>query len=155
MTDPSPQAQFKNPYEVDYQSFAGPDKNVSRAPASIGAVDYDFIRGIRPNSGTVNTTQCLLWFKLVQLLKKHGITDITKKSEFESLVANLILVDGRPGSTASRDGGKATVGDDRRGTPETRPGNPDATNGVANPSGKNVKRKAGGKRNRSEPADGV
>lgn len=148
-------AEFKNPYEVDYQSFAGPDKNVSRAPASIGAVDYDFIRGIRPNSGTVNTTQCLLWFKLVQLLKKHGITDITKKSEFESLVANLILVDGRPGSTVSRDGGKAAVGNDRRGVEETHPGDTDVANGIANAKGKNVKRQARGKGNGGKSADGV
>jgi len=154
MTDPSP-AQFKNPYEVDYQSFAGPDKNVSRAPASIGSTDYDFIRGIRPNSGTVNTTQCLLWYKLVQLLKKHGITDITKKSEFESLVANLVLVDGRPGSTVSRDGSKTSVGNDRRGTSEARPGDTDAANGVADASGKNVKRKDTRKGRGSKPADGV
>ncbi len=145
MNDPAEQPQFKNPYEVDYQSFAGPDKNVSRAPASIGAVDYDFIRGIRPNSGTVNTTQCLLWYKLVQLLKKHGITDITKKSEFESIVANLILVDGRPGSSVGRDGGKTTVGNDRRGVAETRPGDTDVENSLTDSPSKNVKRKSGRK----------
>jgi len=133
--------EFKSPYDKEYQSFGGPDKNLCRAPASIDMHDYEFIRGIRPTMGTVNTTQCLLWHKLVQLLKANGITDITKKSEFESLVANLILVDGRRGSTPSGDGGQTVDGTHRRGTAGTGAEDTNAADGDANPPRGNGKKR--------------
>lgn len=112
--------EFKNPYAVPFQSFNGADKNLYRAPASIGKTDYEFIRGIRPSTGTVNTTQNLLWYKLVKALKSHGITSITNQSDFESFVANCIITDGRNNlqrSPAGGNGGEVNVGDVRKRTP--------------------------------------
>jgi hypothetical protein len=119
--------QFINPYLKPYQSFEGPDKNLYRAPASIDKNDYEFIRGIRPTSGTVQTVQAILWSKLVTLLKQNGITDITKKSEFESFVANITLTDGRPDSgrrsTTGRNGGEVDVRNDGGGATNKGAGN--------------------------------
>ena len=86
---------FTNPYEVENQSFSGPDKNLCRAPASIGVDDYSFIRSIRPITGTVNTTQNILWFKLCVALKSAGIVDVSHQAEFEDFVANLQIKDNR------------------------------------------------------------
>jgi hypothetical protein len=119
--------QFVNPYLKPYQSFEGPDKNLYRAPASIDKDDYEFIRGIRPTSGTVQIVQAILWSKTVKLLKEYGITDITKKSEFESFIANIVVSDGRGDSvrrsTAGRDGGEVNVRNVGRGTPSEGAGN--------------------------------
>jgi hypothetical protein len=123
------ESQFINPYLKPYQSFDGPDKNLYRAPASIDKDDYEFIRGIRPTSGTVQIVQAILWSKTVKLLKENGITDITKKSEFESLIANIVVSDGRGDgvrrSSTSGNGGEVNVRDVGRGTPSKGAGNPD------------------------------
>lgn len=145
--------QFINPYLKPYQSFEGPDKNLYRAPASIDKDDYEFIRGIRPTSGTVQIVQALLWSKTVKLLKEYGITDITKKSEFESFIANIVVSDGRPDSvrrsTPSGDGGEVDVRNVGGGTPDKGTGNknvqnkqPDVTRGVVI-KGKTVKGRKG------------
>lgn len=128
---------FDNPYKVPFQSFNGPDKNLYRAPASIGKSDYEFIRGIRPATGTVNTTQNLLWSKLVTALKKHGITSITNQSEFESFVANCIITDGRDcvqRGAASGNGGKTSVGNVGTGTKRARSKNKVVENSKSNAS---------------------
>lgn len=119
---------FENPYKKPFESFAGPDKNLSRAPASIDVTDYLFIRSIRPSIGTINTTQCLLWSKLVEALKSHGITDISKQRDFESFVANLQFLDGRGGGTVGRNDKETPVGNDRSGVTGTRTENPNVAN---------------------------
>lgn len=86
---------FNSPYQVDHQNFSGNEKNVCRAPATIGMEDYNFIRAIRPSTGTVNTTQTILWKKLCDALKLVGITDISSQHEFEEFVVNMKIVDGR------------------------------------------------------------
>lgn len=128
---------FDNPYKVPYQSFNGPDKNLYRAPASIGKSDYEFIRGIRPATGTVNTTQNLLWSKLVIALKKHGINSITNQSEFESFVANCIITDGRDSVQRGATGGngkQTSVGNVGAGTKRARSKNKVIENGESNSS---------------------
>src|SRR6478736_1592256 len=123
---------FDNPYKVPFQSFNGEDKNLYRAPASIGKSDYEFIRGIRPATGTVNTTQNLLWSKLVIALKRHGINSITNQSEFESFVANCVITDGRnkiQRSSVGGNGGEASVGYVGEGAKRTRTKNPQPKNG--------------------------
>lgn len=124
--------QFVNPYLKPFQSFDGPDKNLYRAPASIDKDDYEFIRGIRPTSGTVQIVQAILWSKTVKLLKENGITDITKKSEFESFIANIVLSDGRGDgirrSTIGRDGGEVNVRNVGGGTPSKGAGNTNVPN---------------------------
>ncbi len=87
--------KFINPYLVDKPSFAGVGKNLCRAPASIGVDDYNLIRSIRPTNGTIITTQNILWKKLCDMLRDRGITDFSRHKDFEELVANLQLVDGR------------------------------------------------------------
>jgi hypothetical protein len=140
---------FDNPYKVPYQSFNGEDKNLYRAPASIGKADYEFIRGIRPSTGTVNTTQNLLWSKLVTALKKHGITSITNQSEFESFVANCLVTDGRDGvqrSSVGRNGKQTVVGNVGAGTPRARRKNPKLANSKSDsPSGDDKGDDTGGK----------
>ena len=86
---------FHSPYDVEHQNFSGDDKNVCRAPATIGKDDYNFIRCIRPVSGTVNTTQTILWKKLCDALKLAGITDVSNQREFEEFVVNFKILDGR------------------------------------------------------------
>lgn len=86
---------FHSPYQVENQTFSGDEKNVCRAPATIGMEDYNFIRAIRPSTGTVNTTQTILWKKLCDALKLVGITDISSQHEFEEFVVNMKIVDGR------------------------------------------------------------
>ena len=86
---------FCNPYLKDVPAFNGPGKNLYRAPASIDIHDYEFIKSLRPNTGTIITTQNILWFKLCQALKSHNITDFTKRKEFEDFVANCDIVPGQ------------------------------------------------------------
>lgn len=86
---------FHSPYCVENQIFSGDDKNVCRAPATIGVDDYNFIRCIRPVTGTVNTTQTILWKRLCDALKLAGITDVSNQKEFEEFVVNLKIMDGR------------------------------------------------------------
>ena len=100
---------FTNPYLKDAPAFNGPGKNLYRAPASIDLTDYEFIKSLRPNTGTVIIVQNLLWSKLCSTLRQHGITDFTKRSDFESFVANCTITDGR-GTAAS---GDATEDDGR------------------------------------------
>lgn len=136
------EAKFINPYLKPYQSFDGPDKNLYRAPASIDKDDYEFIRGIRPTSGTVQIVQAILWSKTVKLLKENGITDISKKSEFESLIANIVVSDGRPDSvrrsTVGRDGGEVNVRNDGRGTEGKGSGNSNIQNKQSDPKDSDV-----------------
>ena len=86
---------FHNPYEQTRQIFSGDAKNVCRAPATIGVEDYNFIRSIRPSTGTVNTTQNILWCKLCQALRSAGITDVIHQKDFEEFVTNMQITDGR------------------------------------------------------------
>jgi hypothetical protein len=136
------EAKFINPYLKPYQSFDGPDKNLYRAPASIDKDDYEFIRGIRPTSGTVQIVQAILWSRTVKLLKENGITDISKKSEFESFIANIVVSDGRPDgvrrSTVGRDGGEVNVRNDGRGTEGKGAGNSNIQNKQSDPKGSDV-----------------
>lgn len=97
---------FNSPYQVDHQNFSGDEKNVCRAPATIGMEDYNFIRAIRPATGTVNTTQTLLWKKLCDALKSAGITDISSQQDFEDFVMNVKLVDGRRKKVVTKNGVK-------------------------------------------------
>ena len=97
---------FNSPYTVDHQSFSGDEKNVCRAPATIGKDDYNFVRSIRPANGTVNTTQTIMWKKLCDALKLAGITDISSQRDFEEFIVNLRVVDGRKTAKAKVGGKK-------------------------------------------------
>lgn len=117
---------FTNPYLKDIPAFNGPGKNLYRAPASIDINDYEFIKSLRPNTGTIITTQNILWFKLCQALKSYGITDFTHRTDFEQFVANCNITDGR-GTTVGGDAPQDDVGNVRRGTESPRSESTDAS----------------------------
>ena len=73
-----------------------------RVQTFVDTEDYEFLRLIRTNTGTITTTVNLLFKKLIDELKKRGITDITKRSEFEFFVANSKLVLEEEQTTNSR-----------------------------------------------------
>ena len=75
--------KYTNPYE-------GLEVTV-RIQSNINPDDYNFIRSIRPNSGTVITTVNILWHKLVTTLKQHGITQYSDLARFEHFVNNCEL----------------------------------------------------------------
>lgn len=114
--------QFTNPYLKEVPAFNGPGKNLYRAPASIDKDDYEFIRGLRPRTGTTIIVQNLLWQKLTQTLKSHGITNITHQQSFEDFVANCTITDGRLGGSGTPVGGNAAEDNKRNvGRGATRP----------------------------------
>ena len=110
---------FTNPYIKEVPAFNGPGKNLYRAPASIDLTDYEFIKSLRPNTGTIIITQNLLWQKLCTTLRQYGITDFTKRSDFEQFVANCTITDGR-GTAAGGDATKNDGGNVRRGAKGVR-----------------------------------
>ena len=87
--------EFTNPYHVDKPYFDGPNKNLTRAPASLGVADHLFLKSIRPQNGTINTTQNILFFKLCEALRAVGITDLSKQKDFEEFVGSVVITDGR------------------------------------------------------------
>ena len=139
---------FVNPYLKEVPAFNGPGKNLYRAPAPIDLTDYEFIRSLRPNTGTVIIVQNLLWSKLCATLRQHGITDFTKRSDFESFVANCTITDGRTTDTntsaSTYNSGGSFSG---RGTPAGG----DATEN----NGGNVRRRASGLRDQPPVAKDV
>lgn len=91
MTSPSknkttkPTSSFKDPYghipleeRVRLQTYL--DKN-----------DHAYIRCLRPNGGTMTIVQNTLWSKLIIALKKHGLSDYTHISQFETAITNLTI----------------------------------------------------------------
>jgi hypothetical protein len=96
--------KYENPY------IPAKGEAFSLLQSHILPADYDFIRCIRPTTGTVRITVNLMWKALVESLKSYGITDITSKSEFESFVANLKIVDGRDTGDATHSSGGTPTG---------------------------------------------
>ena len=78
---------FDSPYSTDQVT--------ARLQAFVSVEDYDFVRSIRPNSGTVNTTVALVFSKLVAALRRAGIDQNADKEAFESFVANCKIVSDR------------------------------------------------------------
>lgn len=100
---------FTNPYEhVDKQD------NFVLLQSHVDPGDYNFIRCIRPKTGTVRTVMNLLWQKLVNSLKENGITDFSRCSDFESFVANIVFIDGRPDPSRPPEGRVAAGKSPRR-----------------------------------------
>ena len=78
--------KFENPYKSVDEEF------LVRLQSHIQKEDYEMIKLIRPNTGTVTTTVNMLWRKLIDALVAQGITDISSREQFEHFVANSQLV---------------------------------------------------------------
>lgn len=98
---------FTNPYREDTKSS---NTDLRMTSVFISREDYDFIRSLRPTTGTTRTVISLLWQKLTTALKEHGITDYTSKADFESFVANCRIIDGRYDAGATPSPGRGDAG---------------------------------------------
>ncbi len=80
--------QFTNPY-------AGSEKDtLATLVIRISPDDYNFIKCIRPQQGTLSITVTLLWHKLCNELRLRNITDVSSSEQFEQFITNCRLVDG-------------------------------------------------------------
>src|SRR5690606_10664298 len=76
---------------------------------------YYALKHCRMVNGTVQTTLGILWYKLLNELKKHGITQFTDQPKFEDFIVGLQLVGGGATEVADAeppcvdDGGGATA----------------------------------------------
>lgn len=106
---------FQNPYENV------PDEGVSRINSDVPTDEYKMVQRILTERGTIQTTVNLLWNKLINELKRRGITDYTHAEEFRNFVTNSNLVletpSGRGGSPSVRLDTKANERTVNRGTP--------------------------------------
>jgi hypothetical protein len=108
MTDnetPPEKSTFVDPYDhLD-------EAHKTRLQTFVSNDDHLFIKSIRPQKKTVLITNNILWHKLTEALKSHGITSYTDVAKFEQFVTDLqiTLPDGHKlsGRTARRTSGKA------------------------------------------------
>src|SRR6266496_167263 len=75
--------KFENPYLGCER-----DGTAVRVQTFVRHEDYQFLKLIRTNTGTVTISINTLFKKLVDKLKSLGITDVTKREDFEFFVAN-------------------------------------------------------------------
>ena len=158
--------KFKNPY-------ADCDENeVSRLNANISTEDFNFVRRIRVDKGTIQTTINILWSKLVNELKQRGITDFSREADYEDFLVNIRLVDERECTEIDEAGGGVVAASAPVGSPtavpavagaehvDNEPGRPapirDATPGVKD-VGTNVPRRSrgGGRKGQNHRKEGV
>lgn len=117
-----PPSLFANPYAGIEKT-----KRFHRIGVSI-SIEDNILKHIRPAQGTIDGTINTLYKKLINELRKRGITDLTRSDDFEDFIVRCELVlpeergghsNGGPGSTssspvsqaeASHDGGGVTGG---------------------------------------------
>lgn len=109
---------FTNPYK-DARRLEADDPR--RLVSDIARADFDYVKCLRTTQGTITTTVNILFQKLVNELKRRGITDISDKRRFEDFVVRcrLILPEDVGDLTGSPVGGaaqQANGGDDVGGT---------------------------------------
>ncbi len=75
--------KFENPY-----LGCEKDGTAVRVQTFVRHEDYQFLKLIRTNTGTVTISINTLFKKFVDKLKSLGITDVTKREDFEFFVAN-------------------------------------------------------------------
>ena len=80
---------FKNPYA--HLSTSETAQAVIRYPKG----DSQFLKLIRPQTGTITGVLGLLLQKLCHELRTREITDVSKCAEFEHFIANCVITDGR------------------------------------------------------------
>ena len=68
-----------------------PANDLTRVSASVSAADLDLIRGIRPQSGTMNDTLAHLIHKLAHALRKRSIYDSRQREQFERFIEECEL----------------------------------------------------------------
>lgn len=114
--------KFKNPYG-DLE-----DDAVRRLNADVPVDDYKMVQRILTERGAMQTTVNILWQKLINELKRLGITDFTRADDFIRLVCDSKLV--VPGEVETSGGG---------GSPAIRPdaetNGPTLGRGTPRPSG--------------------
>ena len=98
----------KKPFIDPYKGCENP----TRLQSYINRDDYNYIRSIHPDKGTIQIVTNNLWYQLVKTLKSNGITDITHIQQFEHAITDLVIeIPRRTESnrgTASRSTRKAT-----------------------------------------------
>ena len=99
MTEPQPpRTIYVNPYKDT--------PNPTRLQTYVSREDYNFIRSVRPNKGTIETTTNLLWHKLCTALKQQNITTYADITKFEQFVHDCTIT--IPASVTSEPSGKPT-----------------------------------------------
>lgn len=101
---------FTNPWAECWQDGTG-----VRLQTFIKQEEHEFLKLLRPNTGTLTTTVNILVAKLINELKSRGITDITHRDAFEHFVANSILTlpgleSGSPSPRSNRKTNASNVG---------------------------------------------
>lgn len=83
----STEPTFSNPYEGCHKSNSEP----TRFNVDVDQTEYEFIKLLRPTKGTVVISVNTLFHKLVLECKRRGITDITKKKDYEHFIAHCVI----------------------------------------------------------------
>ena len=79
---------------IEKPTFLDPykdDSNPVRLQSYINRTDYDIVRSIHPDKGTIQIVVNTFWSKLITTLKKHGINDISSKNQFEQFINDFAL----------------------------------------------------------------
>jgi hypothetical protein len=92
--EPTP-SQFTNPWPIPEadQVFSGPSQNAKRISFTIPIEHWNFFKLVRMDIGTMPVTLCLLLQALRKECEKRGIKDLTKRADFETLVANCKITE--------------------------------------------------------------
>ena len=76
------------------RTFLDPYKdstNPVRLQSYINRDDYDIVRSIHPDKGTIQIVINTFWSKLIKTLKSNGINDISSKQQFEQFINDFTL----------------------------------------------------------------
>lgn len=80
---------------TDLNPYRGCEKipdGSKRFNCSVGKDAYLFIADMRKTQGTMSTTVCVLFDKLITALRQNNITDYSHRLEFENFIANCQIV---------------------------------------------------------------
>lgn len=84
----TPTNDIKTPFLNPYENSINPRRLVS----NLDKDEFEFIYCIRPIKGTLQTVTNLLWNKLVNELKRNGITSVQQQEQFERFVGKCRIV---------------------------------------------------------------
>jgi hypothetical protein len=79
---------------IEKSTFTDPykdDPNPVRLQSYINRTDYDIIRSIHPDKGTIQIVVNTFWSKLITTIKTHGINQLADKQRFEQFINDFTL----------------------------------------------------------------
>jgi hypothetical protein len=96
---------------IEKPTFLDPYKDSPkrvRLQSYINRTDYNIVRSIHPDKGTIQIVVNTFWSKLITTLKKHGINDISSEQQFEQFINDFALTIPSKVSGGTEPRGRAT-----------------------------------------------